>query len=200
MTRKTSIRGALSIMISNKVIICILVGVTAMGWFSGCKENIGSQGTIEDPAERQKMEDLTFEAVKELNEKSNLGEYELLGALPYPMEIPGGGSMNDNKDRFDCYPYAGKSYITRLFLSSGETDIFGIKNGQKEADADAVMDSEGYKKIPAEDAVNVFAINQTGVVYTKYDITIAFAISPSTGLIVEKNAIVKRPIDDFINY
>jgi len=171
-----------------------------MGWFSGCKENIGSQGTIEEPAERQNIEELTFEAVKELNEKSNLGEYELLGALPYPMEIPGGGSMNDNKDRFDCYPYADKSYITRLFLSSSETDIFGIKNGQKEADADAVMDSEGYKKIPAEDAVNVFAINQTGVVYTKYDITIAFAISPSTGLIVEKNAIVKRPIDDFINY
>ena len=83
--------------------------------FGGCKK---------DELPDEQIQKFTFESAQELNEKSDFWEHGILDPLPYPMVIPGGGAMNDDIDRFDCFSYAGENYITRIFLLvKNEIDI-----------------------------------------------------------------------------
>jgi len=142
----------------------------------------------------------TINIVKEINKKSDLGDYGLLEPQPYPMEIPGSGMMNDGKDSFNCYPYADGYYVTRVFLSSAETNVLGISNGQKEDEADVVLQNEGFQKLSEKETENFFLAKEKGIAYAKYDITIAFRLSQDTELIDKMIVVVKRPIDDELTF
>lgn len=139
-----------------KIAALVLSAVLTISCLSGCIKAKSGSSSSEAYFTRNKIEELTFEEVNELNSNSKLGDYSLLEPLPYPMQIPGGGVMNKGEDEFDCYPYAGENYITRIFLSSTDTNVFGISNGQTEADADDKLQNKGYKKLTADDASRFF--------------------------------------------
>ena len=206
---------------AKKITILVLVGVILVGLFSGCKKSVNNSNSLsgqktlsekeleelttetasdQNNLSRQELENLTVELVKEINKKSDLGDYGLLEPQPYPMEIPGSGMMNDGKDSFNCYPYADGYYVTRVFLSSAETNVLGISNGQKEDEADVVLQNEGFQKLSEKETENFFLAKEKGIAYAKYDITIAFRLSQDTELIDKMIVVVKRPIDDELTF
>lgn len=187
-------------MIAKKIAALVLSGVFIISCLFGCEKKMNSSSSSKAVSTREETESLTFEAVNELNKGSELGDYSLLDPLPYPMEIPGSGTMNQGEDSFNCFPYAGENYITRLFLSSGAVNVFGVSNGHTEASADEALHSRGYQKIADYKTSGIFLASEVGVAYSKYDITIAFRFSSTTDVIDKIIIVVQDPTVEDITY
>jgi hypothetical protein len=149
--------------VNMRRIICLLILISLT--LTGCAN---------PTKEREEIIQKTFEDAKELNEKSNFGECELLDPSPDTSFWSAGALwLADDVSEYYYREYNGGIYITNIILKSNSYHVFGIRVGDDLSSVDEILTREGYKK---ERINNNPGQNYPVVSYTKNYISISFYI------------------------
>jgi hypothetical protein len=142
-----------------------------------CLSGCGASGdsTLDEGKGEREMIELTFEASKALNERSDLGGCTLLGEPPEDIFGNGPVALNDVRDYYCFFPYDSRTRITQVVLRSENVNVFGIGIGQPYLEADPVLTSEGYSCLPVQQTAYLGKIH--AAVYQKGHICVAFLIA-----------------------